>query len=541
MYSVMCRKITYVIMETGFIMKNCLIFVLSFTFYIGLSQAAPITATISLPNGHVAPASGLQIFIQARDINAIEPFQSTFGMIMPGESSMNYTLANVSNNNAADWRISYGCASSITDGCLDYVSTGFYKAGITGNATYKEGEASTIKQGSNVNMTILEGIKMSGTMSMPFGVAPAGGADFRMWVRKNDFSLSFNHVFTFAEGTNIHPFGITVPNDAALDYEIRYECIGSGAFDTYCFDNFVRNGFFNSSVPNNTVADSNDAEQLQGNIARNDIDMQFLTGTTISGTVFLPSGTAPASGIPIRVGAIDTQNGNLGGFRTFTVAENTNSVDFRISVTEDNLAAWRISASCDASSNPSLCASLNYFTSFYDADAFNTTTDSVSDADSLPGGQDHANINITLLSGLTISGLLIIEDGFFAPAGGLTVSVSVQDSAGGGVSLFKDIFIAEGLTSAPFSFAVPNSDTDWWLLYSCRSEVPACDEFTSFGVYDSGSPGMTSFNLNESETLPGGINHSGKILTVFSDPSEESQNDFYVIPIPNGKSIIFSL
>ena len=386
-------------------------------------HAAAISGRVSLPAGEIAPAGGLRVFYQAFDLTATEPFQSAFATIPAGGTFVDFTLANVPNNNAAMWRVAYGCAANTTEGCLDYVQNGFYRAGAAGTTTYMQADATPVLDGtSGVNLTLLEGTTFSGTLTLPTGDAPAGGVDYRIFMQNSNLAgISNNAFFNIAENTSTGTFRITMPNDSGQTYIARYECPNIPGKNSFCRDNFVRNGFYNSSVGGNTVDIQSNGESLAGNTYRDDINMTFLTGARISGTVFLPSGTAPVGGVTISVSAQDQSNGNLPARQTVTIPQNANSVPYFLNVPDDELASWRVAYNCIPEIGPGDC-SVYFSVGFYDADDFtDTTSGSLAHADLLAGGVNHMPINLTLIEPLAISGRITIDSGSSAPDGGLTL------------------------------------------------------------------------------------------------------------------------
>ncbi len=488
-------------------------------------HAAAISGRVSLPAGETAPVGGLRIFYQAFDLTATEPFQSAFATIPAGGTFVDFTLANVPNNNAAMWRVAYACAANITEGCLDYVQNGFYRAGVAGTTTYVQADATPVLDGtSGVDLTLLEGTTFSGTLTLPTGDAPAGGVDYRIFMQNSNLAgISNNAFFNIAENTSTGTFRITMPNDSSQTFVARYECPNVPSKNSFCRDNFVRNGFFNSSVGGNTVDIQGNGESLAGNTDRDDINMTFLTGARISGTVFLPSGTAPAGGVTVVVSAQDQSNSNLPALQIVTIPQNASSVPYFLNVPDDGLASWRVTYSCNPAIGPGDCSA--YFPGgYYDADDLHdTTSGSLADADLLAGGANHMPINLTLIEPLAISGRITIDSGASSPEGGLTLTVSVQDAAGGGTALFSDFAIPEGDSEVPFSIQIPDStSTSWRLGYDCKDPgiQVQCAGYQRFGFYDADSPGSTTMVLGESDLLQGGISHINLPLTVFPLPDE---------------------
>ncbi len=212
-------------------------FVFLFALISSVADAAPISGTISLPGGQLA--SGTMLFaISATDTSGGQPFQFTNVSIAAGTSSVAFSLGAVPDEPSSTWRIRYSCFDNF-DGCLDYVLVGYYDTGSAGNVNYKESEATTVSQGqSEVNFEVLEGIEFSGSLTSPAGNAPAGGIDVQMFFTSVDFSVSEGVFYEIAEGESSVNFSVMMPEDASLDYRVRYSCDTRPAASDNCTDLF---------------------------------------------------------------------------------------------------------------------------------------------------------------------------------------------------------------------------------------------------------------------------------------------------------------
>lgn len=491
------------------------------------SHAATISGRVSLPGGDVAPAEGLQIFYQAKDLQPVNPelFQSTFLTILAGASFVDFTLT-VPDNATAQWQVKYTCGFSAA--CVNYVQIGYYDTDTpTTTTSYKESEADTVPQNSaSVNMTVLNGTRFSGTATIPDGNAPAGGFDYEIRIIDAPTDIAFEiETFTITEGNNSGAFTLTAPNDAALTYHVGYNCTSNN--HTFCFNNYVRTGFFDSDVAGGTVETFGEAEVLAGDTSRTDVNMTFLTGSTISGEISLPSGTAPAGGISIQVSASDINQSSLPALTNITINQGSDSEIYSINAPNDNGADWRISYFCNSIATPVGC--LPYFGyGFFDADTpVTTTTDNFNQADLLAGGQNYSDIGMTLLTTTSISGTVTLDlsddPNLIAPAGGLDVTVFATNTSGGGVSEQVDVHIAEGNISTPYSINLPDVATNNWEIYYFCSEPASgdpCAKFSPVGYYDMDAPGTTTTDISQADTLTGGVNHTNIVMTLFQITTE---------------------
>ena len=503
-------------------------------------SAASISGRVSLPTGNVASSGGLQIFYQARDLQPTSPenSQSTFSVITAGSSFVDFNLS-VPDNATAQWEVKYSCSWQISVGCRDYVQTGFYfDDGGSPATSYKEVDAETVAENStNIDMTVLQGTEFSGSMTMPAGTAPAD-FDYNIFVFTPDFvTFNDNAKFTIKMGSNTGNFRVTAPNDAALDYNVRYQCLPG-----FCEDNYPINGFFDPDAADNTTESVAQAEDLPGNFDVTTIDMTFLTGTTISGTISLPSGTA-TDDIQVDMQALDVSNGNLPARTSVLFTTGDAAKNYTINAADDVLADWQISYFCNSLLTPDGCDDF-FEQGFYDVDdVVDTTTDSVAEADTLVGGVDYPNmtdppIDLTLIVAASISGTVSLDAGMLAPVGGLDISVGVNKiNAGGGLNEFDNIHIVADTNSSNYTISIPDDTSNVFeVSYFCRlpSTIDACPAHTTNGFFDFDAPGTTTFDIIEAEELTGSSSYTNINLTVF----KLDDGSFIVIPLQGGKAVV---
>ena len=441
------------------------------------------------------------------------------------------TLNGLTDN--ASWRVYYVCDWDSREFCRQFLKFGYHAAGAT--MDWRMANALPIMPGtgsvSNIDLEIIEGIEVSGTMNMPAGTAPAD-FDFNIFIQSEDItSYSENTDFTIAGNSNSSTFRVTAPNDNTLNYNLRYQCPGPG----YCTDNYVTNGFYDSDSINNVTEMSAEADDLAGNANHTNLHMTFLTGSSISGTINMPVGQNANGDISVIMQAADVSNGNLPALTTVTIADNTSSIPYQINVANDSDADWRVTYRCNDLLTPVSCA--NFFErGFYDSDDLvDMTSDNVNDVNDLAGGTDHSNIDLTLIPGATVSGRISLDGSLVAPPEGLELSVSVQNFGGGGVNSTGFFVIPANDNFVDYTIPIPAVPTNTWLVsYFCRLETTQeiCTEFTSTAYYDLEGTGTTTTDIGEADTLTGMNSYSGIDMTVFAI-EEENQ-----ICFPVGEGIV---
>jgi hypothetical protein len=225
-----------------------------------------------------------------------------------------------------------------------------------------------------------------------------------------------------------------------------------------------------------------------------------MADNTIQGTVSLPVGdVAQVGGQHFTVNAEDITSGNSTVVKTVTIAEGQSSTAYSLSVPSDASASWQISYDCGL-----LCDSyvrVGYYSN-------TTTTWDKSAATILPGGADHSGIDMTLLTGDTISGQIFLPQGDVAPNGGLWVSLFLRDSTVG--FYFGRVKIEEGDASVAYKRVIPSlASANWSVNYMCTGS--ACDPYYTFGWYSSSG---TVWNSLDATMLPGSSDYNNIDLTL---------------------------
>lgn len=214
------------------------------------------------------------------------------------------------------------------------------------------------------------------------------------------------------------------------------------------------------------------------------------TGAEISGTVFLPNDqTAPAGGVSVRVSFHDNRGtpGYGTGYFDVLIPEGSSSGSFIFETPDITAALWYVRYMM-----------MDNFDTYFAIGYYSTagaTPDRYS-ATLLPSAQNHANIDITLLRAITISGFIDAQN---IEYGSLSVTCNVIDSSSN--ILFSKI----RTTYTPphtYSVTVPViADTSFQVKYNYFG-----DNYISTGYY---SLSGTTWNQAEATLLEGGKDHAG--------------------------------
>jgi len=169
---------------------------------------------------------------------------------------------------------------------------------------------------------------IEGTISLPSGTAPAGGSDIRILARNETGSGFYSTYVTISHNSASTNYTLTVSDESTASWNIFYDSD----------DNYIPTGYYSTTE---TTWDSDYTSLLPGGQDHSGIDLTLLTGSNITGTVYLPTGTAPAGGIAVGVRADDANYSINGTFmQWFTIPEGSSSVSYTVVVPEEVIASW---------------------------------------------------------------------------------------------------------------------------------------------------------------------------------------------------------
>ncbi len=223
----------------------------------------------------------------------------------------------------------------------------------------------------------------------------------------------------------------------------------------------------------------------------------LLFAAQIAGSIYLPCGqTAPLGGIRVNINLMDQNSHYQHIIVAVTIPTGSSSQPYSATLPDDPSSSWLV----------------NYYYwgkdyvqyAYYSSSG---TTWKYPEATSLPGGQDHANINLTLLTGKTIAGIISLPSGRVSPPGGIGFSVKAEDLSPLTGNTWIFCFLQAGLTSTPYHLTVPD-DTG---LQFRISYIYYGTDYIPTGYYSSSG---TKKDSTDATILPGGLNYSGISMTV---------------------------
>ncbi len=449
-----------------------------------LLQGNQISGTVSLPSGTAADDISLSISIcfynttyNYWDCNA--PGSIT---ISSGSNSEDYAVR-VPDDSGKSWKVGYSYWGP------DYLHHGYYSSSGT---TWNQDDATQLSGGqnhSNINLTLLQGNQISGTISLPNGqTAPNGGINISINTNNTNGGGYGSTSVTISEGSDSAPYTLRVPDITNASWRVSY---GYGGSD------YLQQGYYSTS---GTTWNQDDATALSGGQDHTNINLTLLQGNQISGTVSLPSGTAAADiSLSISICFYNTTYNywdcHSVSSDNITISSGSNSEDYAVRVPDDSGKSWKVGYS--------------YWGSDYLQQGYYSTSGTTwnqDDATALSGGQDHSNINLTLLQGNQISGTVSLPNGQTAPSGGINISINTDNTNGGGYGS-TSVTISEGSDSAPYTLRIPDiTNSSWRVSYGYWGS-----DYLQLGYY---STSGTTWNQDDATTLSGGQDHSNINLTL---------------------------
>jgi len=414
-----------------------------------------ISGTFSLPGDEKAPIGGLSGQISIASENGAKSYY-TFFNIPVGGSSASYTTHVPVDASIAGYHVIY----SLYSNSGNYVRTGYYS--LTGTTTSQNATIVSINEGdaSNINLTPFTGHTISGTISLPNNELAAGlqgqiyvslpkvsdpndgtssgGGGVTAGPNQQNVSVKYSANFTILPGANSASYTTeAIPVDATiLGYCVNY--------NLYNNPNYVSEGYY-SSTAGTTASKAATLVNINDSNAE-DINLTILKGHTISGAITLPNNATAIGNAIYGVVYADPQNGGARYFGNFSIPVGASSAEYSAMVPSDtSISGYRV--------NYSLYDNYGYVGEGYFSASSGTTISKSATLVNAESG-NATNINLTLLTGNTVSGTISLPAGVYAPANGIELSVSL-DPLDGGTPYSNYFYLAGGRTSVSYSVMVP--------------------------------------------------------------------------------------
>jgi hypothetical protein len=223
-----------------------------------------ISGTISLPEGLTPPDEELTVDVRASNQSGYT-FSSSL-TIPAGGNSAGYALV-VPDDNSTSWTVGFQCW---TGNDLGFIVAGFYS---TAGTQWRVNQADPLSGGeshSGIDLILLKGVAISGTVSLPGGqVAPAGGMELSILVSEpNGLDNPAGTRFVgLPEGEGSAAYSMTIPDEPGASWVVRYH-------QNYGPEDYLTEGYYSNAGTQVILAR---ATLLNGGLPHDGIDMTLIT------------------------------------------------------------------------------------------------------------------------------------------------------------------------------------------------------------------------------------------------------------------------
>lgn len=410
-----------------------------------------IRGKVSIPDGK-APSGGLVLSITAENGKN----SSSTNMTIPeGSTSKDYVLYITP---GSGYKIYYNILNN------EYVQKGYYNNLLGTVSSANKAEAININDGnvSGVNLSLIENRKISGSVSLPSGMeAPENGVEVIITADNTVNKNSINVIIPEGENSASYVLYMT----PAADYKLSY--VTTSTLD------YVKSGYYSNSV---TSVEQGSASLIDiSTINRNDINIELVKNTVLSGDIVLPSGIAQKGGINVKVTASNSKYSNN---INVSIPEGKSICSYLLPVTPaaDYTVSYQVSSGLDYVPNGyySILGTVSQKSS---ATAIDMSHD------------DNEGINITLINYNAISGTISLPEGN-APKGGIAVKLYAKNSS---VTREVSVVIPESMSSLEYNIFVPDGKS-----YKVYYLLLPNAEYVDKGYY---TPYLTVQDENSTVTL----------------------------------------
>lgn len=268
-----------------------------------------VSGKINLPEGFVADKE-FSLEIRA-DSMSWHPYSKVTRTVPVGASSLEYHMYMPND--------SYAFSYWLIEEHEAFISHGFYDHGNTVLGDTWNMYFSVNRDIENLNLTLIAGVKVSGSLSLPDGeVAPEGGLEVSISAVGSDSQGSIGTSITIPQGESNIEYTFLVPKgEYSLAYYIQDSLI------------YVRSGYYSTSGSKYNISEASLVlvENEVSNLA-----FSLLEGHKISGTVKLPEGeVAPQGGAWIQL-SYDNLSNLIESLKVLTIPQGEASTSFEIVV-----------------------------------------------------------------------------------------------------------------------------------------------------------------------------------------------------------------
>lgn len=289
-------------------------------------SARVVSGSIALPSGASVPSGGIegQVFIKGETYSDYKSFSMS-----TGNTVISYSINVPSNEPGKGYTLYYSLKNNIDT----YIQYGYYAA--SGSVPYGE-SASVIDLSSgdcyNIDLTILKGNSISGTISLPEGMTARDNDIFVSVQIFKDNVFMYTPSYIIKKGKSEVAYCVNVPiNEPGRGYTVRYD-LNTVVDGLFTYGLYTLNG----TLPDFGHEPGTLIDVSSGNIT--DIDFTLLKTRGITGKISLPVGmTAPSGGINgiIRIWYDDNdENGYIYKDTNFAISSGAAEASYSVEIPE---------------------------------------------------------------------------------------------------------------------------------------------------------------------------------------------------------------
>lgn len=464
------------------------------TVNLNLIKADTFSGTLSLFDGQLAPAAGIEFRVTVESEDFSETF-TEFYTIPAEQNSIPFSVKTISDVNIG-WKLSHSCSTD----CNGHSSRGYYTPAGT---TAVRDESTSLIGGQNhpsKDMETLQTFVISGQVSLPNGeLAPAGGFNVSVNIIDTVNQGNSSTSITIPEGANSSPYSLSISSDPNAIWTVRYACF----FQANCIGRI--DSAYNAG--NTMVLNAVTAQQLAAAQNHSNIDLEIVNARIITGEISLPGDdVAPAGGIEVKMTAVAINGFETAEERTVTIPEGENFVSYQVDADPSSNQNWIVRYRCQTNCDGFLA------TGFYN---INGSVESANQGSPLSPTQDHQSIDFSLIQSVLFEGEVILPNGnsvgdleFTVVAERFTV---VDEEVTTNLTLFDSVTILDGTDRADFSVSILLNGSDQWRLsYSCNEN---CEGLIDIAFYNSSGSVISEQNA---EAIPATNTVSGLIFPILA-------------------------
>lgn len=362
-----------------------------------LLKGAVIKGNISLPDGLIAPEYGLSVELSCEtdnmtpDIYEDDYYAWGSAFIEGGKNSGEFYVT------VDPAKTGYTIGYHFYNSEMECITNGYYNVNGTVRLFMDATKISDLSQ--EINLNILKGIKVTGTISLPEGMqAPEGGlyvfAECIPQDSSKEYAASYTDIY-IEEGNVSSTYTLILDPQMSSGYKVRYNLCYKGTLD-----NLVNTCYYNKSGSVYTIDKATTV--YPDSIAT--LNANLLTGVEIGGTLNIPKSLANSEYMYTYVSAYsdngtpDNYNDDLYADKQISIDGKT-SIPFTLSVAPE--ANYIISYGADGNLGEYLT------TGYYGKKGMVYNRSAATPI--MAGSLESKNIKLSFLKGIKVSGIINIE------------------------------------------------------------------------------------------------------------------------------------